>query len=178
MDVEIAGLNKVVCRTATANNGKVVEVTNGTNTWTATVASGIASFMIPSMPAPAKTSYTVKLHNGNASAAVAYSRKIELGFGDSIDITLDTAHEPATKGDISSAQQTLQQQITSLQGSLNTLAGRVTSVETKANNNATSIGSLNSSVSALNTWKGKLNAKTLVSASKSGSTLTLTSIQQ
>ena len=168
MDVEIAGLNKLVCRTAAANNGKVVSVTNGTNTWTATVASTLASFMIPSMPAPAKTTYTVTLHNGDATAAALYTRYIELGFGDSVDITLDTAHEPATKGDISTASASLQSQITTLSNSLTALTSRVATVESRSTTNA-------SNISTLTTTVNKVKGKTLVTASKSGTTLTLTS---
>lgn len=92
MDSVIDGMNKVVCRTDAANNGKSVTISNGDNTWTSQVVDGVASFMIPSIPAPAKKSYTVTLET--------YSRVIELGFGDSVDITLDEAHEPAYRGDI------------------------------------------------------------------------------
>lgn len=168
MDVEIAGLNKLICRTTSANNGKTVSVSNGTNSWTSQVVNTIASFMIPSMPAPAKTSYTVRLHDGNESATALYSRTIELGFGDSIDITLDTAHEPATKGDVATAQSTLQSQINSLSSSLSALTTRVTNVESKANTNA-------SSISTLKTTVDKVKGKTLVTASKSGTTLYLSS---
>lgn len=165
MDVEIAGLNKVLCRTTTANNGKVVSVTNGTNTWTATVVSRKASFMIPSMPAPAKTPYTITLHDGNStSAAALYTRSLELGFGDSIDITLAESYEPATKADVSTAQSALQTQITTLSNSLSALTTRVTNVENKATTNATN----------LTNFKNNFKNKTLVSASKSGTTLTLT----
>lgn len=143
MDIEIAGLNKIVCRTDLANEGETVTITNGINTWTSEVTMGIASFMIPSMPAPAKSSYTVSLG--------AYSRVLEIGFGDSIDITLDEDHEPVYSGDISD----LQDQIDDIN------ATRLTTSE------LASVRSLLTS----------LAGKNLVSASASGTTLYLTSIQ-
>ena len=143
MDTTICGLNKVVCRTALSNNGSIVTITNGTNTWSSEVVGGIASFLIPSVPAPAKTTYTVTLDT--------YSRDIEIGFGDSIDITLDEAHETAIQADI-----------TNLQNQIDTInSTRLTTSE----------------VTAVRALLAKLNNKNLVSASKSGSTLYLTSIR-
>lgn len=142
MDTTICGLNKVVCRTALLNNGQNVTITNSTNTWTSEVVGGIASFLIPSIPALAKSTYTVTLG--------AYSRDIELGFGDSIDITLDEDHEPAYSGDVSD----LQDQIDAINNS------RLTSAE----------------VTAVRALLTALNGKNLVSATASGTTLYLTSI--
>jgi hypothetical protein len=110
MDTTICGLNKVVCR---ASSGTVT-ITNGVLTWSKAISSGKATFYIPSTPAPAKKTYTVTIGG--------YSRNIELGFGDSLDITLDAAHEFAIKQDI-----------TSLQSQLTALATRVSALETKAN---------------------------------------------
>lgn len=142
MDTTIAGLNKVICRTAVLNNGQDVTITNGTTTWTSEVVGGIASFLIPSIPAPAKATYTVTLGT--------YSRDIEIGFGDSIDITLDEDHEPAIQGDISD----LQDQIDAINNS------RLTTAE----------------VTAVRALLAALNGKNLVSASSTGTTLYLTSI--
>ena len=138
MDSVIDGLNKVVCRTAVGNNGQTVTIANSTNTYTSEVVAGVASFMIPSIPAPAKTSYTVTLGN--------YSRVIELGYGDSIDITLDADHEPAYQGDIDHLQDQIDAGLTAAE------------------------------VAAVRALLTSLNGKNLVSASQSGTTLYLTSI--
>lgn len=138
MDSVIDGLNKVICRTAVTNDGQTVTIANSTNTYTSDVSGGIASFMIPSVPAPAKTSYTVTLGG--------YSRVIELGYGDSIDITLDADHEPAYQGDISNLQDQIDAGLTTAE------------------------------VAAVRALLTSLNGKTLVSASQTGTTLYLTSI--
>ena len=138
MDSVIDGLNKVVCRTNVLNDGQTVTITNGTNTYTETVSGGTASFMIPSIPAPAKASYTVTLGT--------YSRVIELGFGDSIDITLDAAHELAYQGDIDHLQDQIDAGLTTAE------------------------------VAAVRALLTAINGKTLVSASASGTVLYLTSI--
>ena len=138
MDSTIDGLNKVVCHADTSFNGQNVTIANSTNSWTSEVTAGVASFMIPSIPAPAKSSYTVTLGT--------YSRVIELGFGDSIDITLDEDHEPATQGDISDLQDQIDAGLTAAE------------------------------VAAVRTLLTQLSGKTLVSATASGTTLYLTSI--
>ena len=138
MDSVIDGLNKVICRTDVANNGQIVSITNGTNTWTAEVVAGVASFMIPSVPAPAKSTYTVSLGT--------YSRNIEIGFGDSIDITLDAAHEPAFQGDITHLQDQIDLMLTPAE------------------------------VIAVRALLTALNGKNLVSAASNGTVLYLTSI--
>lgn len=140
MDSIISGLNKVVCRSE--SNGSTVSITNGTNTWTSEIVAGVASFMIPSVPAPAKTTYTITLGT--------YTRQIELGFGDSLDLTLDADHEPVDSGDIND----LQDQIDDINDT------RLTNAE----------------VLAVRTLLNKLSGKNLVSASASGTTLYLTSI--
>ena len=142
MDTIIDGLNKVVCRTAVENDGSNVTITNGTNTWTSEVVAGVATFMIPSMPAPAKTTYTVSLGT--------YSRQFELGFGDSLDLTLDVAYEPAIQADISA----LQDQIDDINNAILTAA----------------------EVAAVRALLTALNGKNLVSASANGTVLYLTSI--
>lgn len=142
MDTIIDGLNKVVCRTAVENDGSIVTITNGTNTWTSEVVAGVATFLIPSIPAPAKTTYTVTFGT--------YSKQFELGFGDSLDMILDSAYEPAIQADISY----LQDQIDDLNSAILT-AGEVLAVR------------------ALLT---ALNGKNLVSASANGTVLYLTSI--
>ena len=138
MDSTIDGLNKVVCHADASFNGQNVTIANSTNSWTSEVTSGVASFLIPSIPAPAKSSYTVTLGT--------YSRVIELGFGDSIDITLDEDHEPATQGDISDLQDQIDAGLTAAE------------------------------VAAVRTLLTQLSGKTLVSATASGTTLYLTSI--
>ena len=103
MDTNVAGLNKVYCFTTNAGyNGKVVTITDGVNTWEKTIDSLSCVFMIPSMPAPAKKSYTVELHDGDATANALYSRVIDLGFGDSVRIGLYTTDENADKGYVQS----------------------------------------------------------------------------
>ena len=97
MDINVAGLNKVYCFVSSSSyNGRTVKITDSINTWTKTISSLSCVFMIPSMPAPAKKSYTVMLMN-SAGTAAEYSRGIELGFGDSIKIGLFTNDENADK---------------------------------------------------------------------------------
>ena len=106
MDTNVAGLNKVVCiASGSSFNGKAVSITDGVNTWSGTIANiagtGYACvFMIPSMPAPAKNRYTVRLHNGDTSAAATYTRVIDLGFGDSVRIGLYTDDELVKNGSV------------------------------------------------------------------------------
>ena len=107
MDTNVAGLNKVYCFTTDSNNnGKTVSITDGTNTWLKVIDSLSCVFMIPSMPAPAKRSYTVTLHNGDETQSALYTRTIELGFGDSVRIGLYENDEPITKGSIPKATDT------------------------------------------------------------------------
>lgn len=102
MDTNICGLNKVVCRAPSSSYaGRTVTITNGVNTWSGTIANitgvGYACvFMVPSLPAPAKKTYTVTLYN-SAGTSPEYQRDIELGFGDSIVIGLYTNAEIADK---------------------------------------------------------------------------------
>ncbi len=138
MSSVVDGINKVVCRTAVLNDGQTVTIANNTNTYTAAVSGGIATFLIPSVPAPAKTPYTVTLGT--------YSRVIELGFGDSIDITLDAEHEPAIQGDIDHLQDQIDAGLTVQE------------------------------VAAVRLLLQKLTGKNLVSAASDGTTLYLTSI--
>ena len=98
MDINVAGLNKVYCFVSSSSyNGRTVKITDSVNTWTKTISSLSCVFMIPSMPAPAKKSYTVMLMNA-AGTVAEYSRSIELGFGDSVKIGLFTNDENADKG--------------------------------------------------------------------------------
>ena len=103
MDTNVAGLNKVFCFfTDATHDGHSVTISDGVNTWEKELDENhTCTFMIPSMPAPAKRTYTVRLYNGDTTAAtLAYSRQIELGFGDSLRIGLYTDDEPVTKGSI------------------------------------------------------------------------------
>lgn len=103
MDTNVAGLNKVVCFTTSSSyNGKTVSITDGVNTWTDVLDSLSCVFMIPSMPAPAKRTYTVTLHDGDETASAIYERDIELGFGDSVQIGLYANDENANKGYVAS----------------------------------------------------------------------------
>ena len=107
MDNIVAGLNKIHCVCQAADNGKTVTVSNTYSTWTKELANNAADFIIPSMPAPEKKPYTIVLHNGDASAAAKYTRTIELGYGDSVEVGLYQNAEPATKGDIASVESDL-----------------------------------------------------------------------
>ncbi len=92
MDTNICGLNKVVCIDhALEHEGEKVTISNGVNTWEKEITDGVATFLIPSIPAPAKRTYRVDLKD-------VYSTDIELGFGDSIIVGLDKSYEVATKG--------------------------------------------------------------------------------
>lgn len=92
MDTNICGLNKVVCIDhALEHEGEKVTISNGVNTYEKEIIDGVATFLIPSIPAPAKRPYTVELKD-------VYTTEIELGFGDSIVVGLDTSYEVATKG--------------------------------------------------------------------------------
>jgi len=107
MDINVAGLNKVTCKSDSSHNGRTVTISDGTNTWSGTIANitgiGYACiFMIPSMPAPAKKKYTVILKN-SAGTGTEYSRNIELGFGDSIIVGLSENDEVVTKGTVPTA---------------------------------------------------------------------------
>ena len=154
MDV-VAGLNKLTCR---SDDGTEVTVTDGINTWTKTIADGVAVFMIPSMPAPAKRTYTVSI--------TGYTRDIELGYGDSLDITLDEDHEIAMKLDINTA---IAGAVDDLQDDLDALTARVTAIEGWTRLTA-------EQVLATQNLLTKVNGKQLVSASRSGAVLTLTNI--
>lgn len=93
MDSTICGLNKVICRTLNdSDNGKSVSITNGINTWTATVADKVAAFLIPSIPVPARKTYTVSFGE--------FSRDIQMGYGDIIEVVLAEGHEPIVGADL------------------------------------------------------------------------------
>lgn len=102
MDTNICGLNKVVCKASSSSySGRMVTITNGVNTWSGNITNitgiGYACvFMVPSLPAPAKRTYTVSLYNSSGTSP-EYQRDIELGFGDSIVIGLYTNAEIADK---------------------------------------------------------------------------------
>lgn len=97
MDTNVAGLNKVVCFAPDSTyNGKTVEITDNTNTWTQVIDNLSCVFMIPSMPAPAKKTYTVILYMAD-NITPLYTRTFELGFGDSIRIGLNERFEIVTK---------------------------------------------------------------------------------
>ena len=99
MDTNVAGLNKVVCFAPdSAYNGKTVEITDNTNSWYQVIDNLSCMFIIPSIPAPAKKTYTVILHQGDASTSSMYTRTFELGFGDSIRIGLHERYEPVISG--------------------------------------------------------------------------------
>ena len=153
MDIDIAGLNKVVCR---STEGASVSITDGTNTWTKTVASGKATFMIPSMPAPAKKTYTISISGSE------YTRSVELGFGDSLDITLDSLHEPAIKSDVSTLAASTEEAIGLIQDQIDA----ITSADKLS---ATELSKVRSIIEML-------TGANLVSASASGTELYLTSI--
>jgi len=95
----VEGLNKVDCY-VTGHDGKTVTISNGTNTWSGVLASGHVVFMIPNMPAPAKSPYTCILHNGDASAAALYTKQIELGFGDSVKVPLFAGDQPVKQSQL------------------------------------------------------------------------------
>ena len=101
----IEGLNKVDCFVVDSSyNGNAVTISNNNNTWEQTLADSHAVFMIPNIPAPAKQSYTVTLHDGDSSQEAVYQRVVELGFGDSIKVGLYSADERATQGDINTVE--------------------------------------------------------------------------
>lgn len=105
MNINVAGLNKVYCFTnSSSHNGHAVTISDGTNTWTDVISSLSCVFQIPSIPAPAKKRYTVKLYNAaTATGSAVYTRTIDLGFGDSIRIGLYEDDENVTKGSIPKA---------------------------------------------------------------------------
>lgn len=93
MDSTICGLNKVICRALNdSDNGKSVSITNGINTWTATVADKVAAFLIPSIPVPARKTYTVSFGE--------FSRDIQMGYGDIIDVVLADGYEAIVGADL------------------------------------------------------------------------------
>ena len=151
MDTDICGLNKVVCR---STDGTEVTISDGTMTYTQTVADGVAMFMIPSMPAPAKKTYTVSISG--------YSRSIELGFGDSLDITLDTAHETALKLDVASLATATESAVGLLQDQIDAINAWTILTPTE--------------VASVRSLLASLTGKNLVSASSDGTILYLTSI--
>ena len=98
----IEGLNKVDCYyNDSTYNGCAVEVTNGSMTWSGILSSGHVILMIPNIPAPAKKTYTVKLHSSSSlESSVVYQNTFELGFGDSIKLPLFWGDLPAQNSQI------------------------------------------------------------------------------
>ena len=97
METVVAGLNRIHCHCNAADDGKTVTVSNTYQTWTKTLSSNACEFIVPSLPAPERKPYTISLMNGNT---VEYTRTIELGFGDAVNIGLYEDDEPATMEDI------------------------------------------------------------------------------
>lgn len=86
MDSTICGLNKVICYALSEeDNGKEVKISNGINDWTATVSDQVAAFLIPSIPVPARKVYTVTFGD--------FTRDIQMGYGDIIEVTLAEGYE-------------------------------------------------------------------------------------
>ena len=115
----VEGLNKVDCFVAdSSDNGKTVTISNDTNSWEEVVSNLHAVFMIPNMPAPAKSKYTITLHTGDALAAAQYTRDIELGFGDSVKIGLFPGDERATRANVTSINMNISALQTALNGKI------------------------------------------------------------
>jgi len=117
MDQIVAGLIKIRCyANVTSDYGKRVEVYDGYHTWSKELVAGGVEFIIPTMPSPERKTFYIRLVNGGT---VQYSRAMDLAYGDSVTITLNTAYDPATKSDITSVRSDL----TSLE---TRLIGRIT----------------------------------------------------
>lgn len=113
MNPVVAGLNKLIITCKAADNGKTVSVTNGYNTWSKVLADNGASFLIPSIPTPERNPYTISLLDDETEE---YSRTIQIGYGDTVEVGLFEEDEPANMGDIGNVEDDLEDLETRLVG--------------------------------------------------------------
>lgn len=100
MDNIICGLNKIVCHAINnSDNGKQVSITNGTNTWSATIADLTATLFVPSIPTPARKTYTVTLGD--------FSKEIPMEFGASYDVYLADGYDYVMEKDLDALEQSI-----------------------------------------------------------------------
>lgn len=92
------GKCNVVCEAeTTADNGKTVTITDGTNSFTGTIVNRVASFFIPG-----KTTYTVTLSDGGTTE---WTGTIAAGYGENIHVMLADGYESIKEKQIMSAQE-------------------------------------------------------------------------
>ena len=100
MNGNILGLCRVVCYDAdNYYSGKQVTISNGTNSWKATVTSRYATFLIPSLPAPARKTFSLSVSDGSSHS---FSTSFRLGYGDDKEIYLSSNYNPVYAKDITS----------------------------------------------------------------------------
>lgn len=98
MDSTICGLNKVICYAiGEEDEGKEVSISNGINEWKGVVVDGVAAFLIPSIPVPARKTYLVSFGD--------FSRDIQMGYGDIIEVTLADGYEDIVGADLLTLEQ-------------------------------------------------------------------------
>ena len=92
------GKCNVVCEAeTTADNGKTVTITDGTNSFTGTIVNRVASFFIPG-----KSTYTVTLSDNGTTE---WTGTIAAGYGENIHIMLADGYESIKEKQIMSAQE-------------------------------------------------------------------------
>lgn len=86
----------LICVAPSGYDGKSVSITDGTKSYSATISNNIATFMLPG-----RTQYTVKLMN---ESSIAYQTTVELGYGECVELHLETGYEEVIKRDLMSLE--------------------------------------------------------------------------
>lgn len=111
MDI-ISGLNKVICHALSEeDNGKVVTISNGTNVWSATVENQLATFLIPSIPVPARKVYTISMGSD-------FVKDVQMGYGEVMDVFLDDGYEVVLHKDFDEFKESAETSIEKIKGQL------------------------------------------------------------
>lgn len=111
MDI-ISGLSRVMCYAIKEEDeGKTVSITNGSNTWSTTLVGGKASFLIPSIPVPARVVYTVTMED-------EFTKDIQMGYGDIIEVYLDDSYDVVLHKDLDAFKEETEETLSHLTDNL------------------------------------------------------------
>lgn len=108
---------KLICIAPDGCNGKTVSVTDGSKSYTGTVANNMVVFDLPG-----RSQYTVQLMN---AASMSYQTTVELGYGECVALHLETGYEEVIKRELMSLEA-----ITASTGDLTKVAPQAAAVAT------------------------------------------------
>lgn len=111
----------LICVAPNGYDGKSVSITDGSKSYSGTISNNIAAFVLPG-----RTQYTVKLMN---ASSVAYQTTVELGYGECVELHLETGYENVIKRELMSLEA-----ISAATGDLTKVAPQADAVKVLNNN--------------------------------------------